>query len=175
MQPQEKEAIGRGDRFEMLLSYQELVFRLCLGFARDPAEAEDLSQEVYLKALKKIKTLKDPAVAKEWLLRITRNTCLDYQKKSRSRCRLSLESQADFKERMNPETLLEKKELRQILKGAISRLPRRQKEILILREYGDLSYEEIASVLQIKKGTVMSRLNRARQSLLRLIQEKKNG
>src|SRR5512139_933340 len=66
-----------------LLAHQELVFRVCLGHARNYAEAEDLAQEVYLKAHRSLARLKDPSLAREWLLRIARNACLDHQKRNR--------------------------------------------------------------------------------------------
>lgn len=70
---------------DALLAHREEVFRVCLGFSRDYSEAEDLTQEAYLKACRSLGGLKNPLQAREWLLRIARNTCLDTIKKERFR------------------------------------------------------------------------------------------
>ncbi|MGB8952448.1 MAG: RNA polymerase sigma factor [Candidatus Aminicenantales bacterium] len=149
-----------------LMTYQEKVFLICLGFSRNSADAEDLAQEVYLKALKNIETLKDPKLSKIWLFRIARNVCLDFKKRYR-RSRMSQhELVRSQMEPLNPELQMIHSEQLRLLKGAIHQLPKKQREVFILKEYGDLSYEEIAATLHIKEGTVMSRLNRARQTVM---------
>jgi DNA-directed RNA polymerase specialized sigma24 family protein len=66
-----------------LLAYQETVFLICLGYSRNYAEAEDLTQETYFKAYQSLPGLREPASAKEWFFRIAKNVCLDHQKKAR--------------------------------------------------------------------------------------------
>ncbi len=158
---------------EEIMTYQEEVFRICLGFSRNPLEAEDLSQEVYLKALRSIGTIRKPSALRVWLLRIARNTCLDHQKKKRL-FRL-------FQRSVTPDDATEnpvESERAQVgerlakLKEAVHRLPRKQKEVFILREYGHLSYADLAQTLGLKKGTVMSRLNRARKAVLDFMRER---
>jgi RNA polymerase sigma-70 factor (ECF subfamily) len=155
-----------------LLAHQELIFRVCLGHARNYAEAEDLTQEVYLRAHRGLARLKDPSLAREWLLRIARNACLDHHKKNRLRAILlrrwgepaaaaagASSTNGDLDERIEN------------LKSAVRRLPRRLRDIFVLREYGHLSYDELAATLSLKKGTVMSRLNRARGRIAAALQE----
>lgn len=161
--------VSNSGLFGDLLSCQEQVFRICLGFAKNVADAEDLVQEVYLKAYRKLNTLKNLNLAKEWLLRIARNTCLDHNKKRRWTKLLTFGRVPEAPEMKNPEMLMDEKEQIQILKESISKLPQKQKEVFILREYGELAYNEIALMLGIKEGTVMSRLNRARQAILSLM------
>ncbi len=152
--------------FEELMMYQDKVFLICLGFSKNATDAEDLAQEVYLKAYRKIGSLKELRFAKLWLLRITRNTCLDYRKKQRIKPMFQpLDTETSI-ENNTPESKMIFQEQVGLLKKAIQRLPKKLKEVFILREYGDLSYEEIAATLEIKEGTIMSRLNRARQALL---------
>lgn len=152
--------------FQELMMYQDKVFLICLGFSKNATDAEDLAQEVYLKAYRKIGSLKEFRLAKLWLLRITRNTCLDYRKKQRIKPRFQpLDTETSI-ENNTPESKMIVQEQLGLLKKAMQRLPKKLKEVFILREYGDLSYEEIAATLEIKEGTVMSRLNRARQALL---------
>ena len=151
--------------FKSLLFHQKKVFLICLGFTRNPADAEDLTQEIYLKAYKRIHSLKDPQLSNIWLYRITRNTCLDFLKKHRP---ITLTEAELEKIRLNPsspESNVLYEERLHALKAAIHRLPGKQREVYVLKEYGDLSYSEIAGILNIREGTVMSRLNRARQAV----------
>jgi RNA polymerase sigma-70 factor (ECF subfamily) len=157
---------------EQMMSYQEDVFRICLGFSRNPWDAEDLSQEVYLKAFLKIATVHKPDALRAWLLRIARNTCLDHQKKGRL-FRLFQRSLTPSDVRAasdQPESVQIRERLAE-LKEAVRRLPGRQREVFVLREYGHLSYAEIAETLGLKEGTVMSRLNRARSAVLDFMRE----
>jgi RNA polymerase sigma factor (sigma-70 family) len=71
-----------------LLAHRELVFRICLGHSRNYAEAEDLTQEVFLRAHQNLARVREPSLAREWLLRITRNACLDHHKRNRLRAML---------------------------------------------------------------------------------------
>jgi RNA polymerase sigma-70 factor (ECF subfamily) len=151
---------------EEMMTYQEDVFRLCLGFSRNPQDAEDLSQEVYLKAFRRIVTVRESGALRAWLLRIARNTCLDHQKRGRL-FRLFKRSVTPDDIRENP-TQQEHTDVRERLaklKEAVRRLPDKQKEVFVLREYGHLSYTELAETLGLRQGTVMSRLNRARRAV----------
>lgn len=155
------------------MTYKQTVFRICLGFCRDPWDAEELTQEVYLKAYVKLDTLKDPGRKREWLFRVARNTCLDHVKQLKRRRThgtvTPLEPGVDAVDDRGgtPETLAaQARELKQ-LKEVIARLPAKLQEVLVLKEYADLSYREIAASLGIKEGTVMSRLNRARQTVIK--------
>jgi len=152
--------------FEALMAHKEKVFLICLGFTRNAVDAEDLTQEVYLKAHKNIHTVKDSESSKYWLFKVTRNTCLDFHRKNKHRRHSSFGPEHEQLESMTPESQLVSREQLQSLKAAIQQLPKKQREVFILREYGDLSYQEIADVLKINKGTVMSRLTRARRALM---------
>ena len=155
--------------FEALMAHKEKVFLICLGFSRNPADAEDLAQEVYLKVYKNIETVKDSELSKYWLFKVTRNTCLDFHRKNKHRRHSPLGPESEPSESITPESQLVSRENLRSLKAAIQQLPKKQKEVFILREYGDLSYQELADVLKINRGTVMSRLNRARQALTNLM------
>lgn len=157
---------------EGLLAYQETVFRICLGYSGNYAEAEDLAQEAYLKAYQSLTNLRDSSSAKDWLIRIAKNACLDRQKKLRTQGswlrRWAKEINFD-----SPAAAEESLEGRiQQLKRAIRRLPKKLRSIFVLREYGHLTYDELAAALDLNKGTVMSRLSRARQRVASVLQEK---
>jgi RNA polymerase sigma-70 factor (ECF subfamily) len=152
--------------FKALMAHKEKVFLICLGFSRNPADAEDLTQEVYLKAHKNIDTVKDSELSKYWLFKVTRNTCLDFHRKNKRRRHSPIGPEHEQPDSMTPESQLESREELQFLKSAIQKLQKKQREVFVLREYGDLSYQEIADVLKINKGTVMSRLTRAKLALM---------
>ncbi len=155
-----------------LLAWREDVFRVCLGFTRNSTEAEDLCQDVFLKALARRNTLRNPEAPRIWLLRVARTTCLDHirRQKRRPTVRLaSLPAAARVEDVPDPPADLEAQRAR--LKEAVDLLPRRQREVFVLREYGGLSYEDIARTAGIKVGTVMSRLNRARRAVIETARE----
>jgi RNA polymerase sigma-70 factor (ECF subfamily) len=160
--------------FEELMTYQKKVFLICLGFSRNASDAQDLAQEVYLKAYKNISTLSELSLAKLWLFRIARNTCLNFQKKHRLDHISAVEMTRKIKDPQTPESEMIHQEQLRVLKGAIQNLPKKQRDVFILKEYGDLSYQEIAETLNIELGTVMSRLSRARQAIKEQIKGDKN-
>jgi RNA polymerase sigma-70 factor (ECF subfamily) len=160
--------------FEELMTYQKKVFLICLGFSRNASDAQDLAQDVYLKAYKNIGTLSELSLAKFWLFRIARNTCLNFQKKHRLDRISASKITQKMKDPQTPESeMIHQEQLRQ-LKEAIQKLPKKQRDVFVLKEYGDLSYQEIAETLKIELGTVMSRLNRARQAIKEQIKGDKN-
>ena len=143
----------------------DLVFRICLGFSGNPLDAEELTQESYLRAIRKINSLNNTHLSREWLLKIARNTCLNYVSKKRLIRWFSSTSENEYVEENTPESLFVKHEQDKIFNRSVHNLPQIYKEIFILREYDELSYREIAKALGLKKGTVMSRLYRARRTI----------
>lgn len=160
---------------ERLLVHQETVFNICLGFSRNYTEAEDLTQEAYLKACRSLPNLRNPLQSGEWLCRIAKNTCLDQQKKNRSRWMFLRRWAKESVLTSAPEAAEDPASNWQRLKSAIRRLPQKLRTVFILREYGHLTYEELATMLGLKKGTVMSRLSRARTRIAAALQEKDHG
>jgi RNA polymerase sigma-70 factor (ECF subfamily) len=154
--------------FEELFSFNKTVFRICLGFTKNPGDARDLVQEVYIKAYKKLKYLKNQEKKKEWLFIITRNTCIDYVRKKRFRY-VSLDRCYNLKNEDDPAVNEELRQQIAKVKACIQQLPKKQRDVFILKEYADLSYKEITRVLNIKMGTVMSRLNRAKVFLIKKV------
>jgi len=151
--------------FERLLENRKTVFWICLGYARDSVEAEELAQEVFFKAWSRIDSLRTPERYREWLFRVARNTCLDSQKKKRLRRLFEAKSSREPRDEKTPEALVILHDELRLLKKAVQALPNKMRGAFILREYGELSYQEIADVLGIKEGTVMSRLNGAREKI----------
>jgi RNA polymerase sigma-70 factor (ECF subfamily) len=151
--------------FEQVLENRKTVFWICLGYARDSVEAEELAQEVFFKAWSRIDSLRTPERCREWLFRVARNTCLDSQKKKRLRRLFEANSPREARDEKTPEALIILRDELRLLKQAVRALPNKMRSTFILREYGELSYQEIADILGIKEGTVMSRLNGAREKI----------
>jgi len=156
-------------------SFEELampLFDQLYNFAhwqtRNRQEAEDLIQETYAKALKGFASFQLGTNFRAWMYRILRNTFLT----SRTGLKLTMTMPLDAEEgglepveRDTPETLLVEQSNREPLQSAIDELPVHFREILILCEVEEMSYQDISETLSVPIGTVMSRLSRARRTL----------
>jgi RNA polymerase sigma-70 factor (ECF subfamily) len=160
------EALVRGQ----LLALRDRVFLLCLGFVGNAADARDLAQETFAKALAHAREAR-PETLPAWLMRIARNTCLDLARRRTSRGPQEPVSEGCAVERETPEDHAGRQEEIAIVRRAVAALPPRLRDVLVMREYGELPYEEIAAALGIRRGTVMSRLNRARAAVMRYYRE----
>jgi RNA polymerase sigma-70 factor (ECF subfamily) len=159
---------------DSLLEFREKIFCLCLGFVGNAADARDLAQETYARALAHYEQDR-PDCALAWMTRIARNVCLDQLRRRMTRGPLQPVDEHSAVEWRTPAAGAEAADEMRIVREAIASLPRRQRDVLLMREYGDLSYQEIAAALGIGSGTVMSRLNRARKAVLRFYQEEHHG
>ena len=132
-------------------------------------EAEDLVQETYVKALKGFSSFQLGTNFRAWMYRILRNTFLTSRTGLRATSTVPLDSDEDGPElaveNETPETTLLKRSDSELVQGAINELPVHYREILLLCEVEEMSYQEIAETLSIPIGTVMSRLSRARRTL----------
>jgi RNA polymerase sigma-70 factor (ECF subfamily) len=155
--------------FEQLVwRYRNQVFAVAFRFVHGREDAWDVSQEVFVKAYRALKTFRGEASFKTWLLRITANQCKDYLKKRRL-------ATVAFDEAYGVEQVAsgglapfeeaQAAELRDALNEALQRLPLKHRTAFILREYEGLSYEEMAQSMGCSLGTVMSRLHHARKKM----------
>jgi RNA polymerase sigma-70 factor (ECF subfamily) len=164
----------KGDLWQELLAYRDKVFCLCLGFVGNAADARDLTQDTYAKALVHCREA-EPDRLQAWIMRIARNTCLDQVRRRKTRGPLYSVSEFTAIECRTPEDSAAAADEIRIVRKAIAGLPYRLRDVLVMREYGELTYQEIAVALGISSGTVMSRLNRARQAVLRFYREEHYG
>lgn len=163
-------AVIRGDEAafgQLVERYKERVFRLLGRYCRDSVECEDLAQEVFLKVFRKLHTFKHDSQFYTWLYRVTVNAATDHLSRASSR-RLKLVEDTEVFERGNevcesPTAPLEKEEAGKVTRELVQQLPEKFRTILVLREFEGLSYTEIAEILEIRLGTVESRLFRARK------------
>ena len=170
-----KAAAGNADAFEqLLLKYQTPIYNLCLRITGNQEDAADMTQEAFLKAWRSLSSFQFDSSFSTWLYRLASNTCLDYLRslKRRPQCSLTVEDDEGeeqvldvIDEAPTPEEALLSAEERSQLVNALSQLETSQRQIITLRVVNDLSYAEIAEILDVKEGTVKSRLARARDSL----------
>jgi len=154
-----------------LVEYSGQISRFCLWYSKNLLDAEELGQEVYLRACQKIETLRDPAKSKRWLFRIAKNVCLNHLKKEKQRLLYFLKIDTEAREYYLPERRLIEKERYRAFLIELNKLSKEQKEVLISRVYNYLSYKDIAKVYGIREGTAITRSYRARKKLITQIKE----
>lgn len=184
MQPAPKEDLrlvsetlaGNQLSFQLLVErYQARMFALVRHYTRNPVEIEDIVQDTFLKVFTRLPSFQQQSSFYTWLCRIAINTALDFQKRlGRNPVRgvedpefaLSPEGLDDARPMSSPapapDARLERDEIARITQGVLDELPEIFRTVLVLREFEDLSYQDIADVLGISIGTVESRLFRAR-------------
>lgn len=161
---------------DALLPHLDAAYNLARWLTRDDRDAEDVVQEAYLRAFKHFAAFKG-GDARPWLLAIVRNTYYTWIQRNRlpeTATPFDEEKDVHISDVPDPEALLLKEIDRQILRRALRKLPAEFREVIVLREFEELSYKEIAEVVQVPVGTVMSRLARARKRLAQLVSECSN-
>jgi RNA polymerase sigma-70 factor (ECF subfamily) len=159
----------------------DAAYNLARWLTRDERDAEDLVQEACLRAFKFLGTFRG-GNARAWLLSIVRNTYYSGLKKNRSAALnvpldedgLQEDDESNFwtaGDREDPLRELEREEAKRSIHAALEQLPDEFREVIVLREFEELSYQDIARIAQIPIGTVMSRLSRARKLLYRALQQ----
>jgi RNA polymerase sigma factor (sigma-70 family) len=154
--------------FELTMwPHMRAAYNLARWLLRNDQDAQDVVQESFMKAYKAQESFRG-SEARTWMLSIVRNTAIDFRRRYKSGTEVALEDQGPEPEddSPDPERALLAQSRRDQVRQAISRLPAEFREVIVLREIEGLSYKEIASVLDIPMGTVMSRLSRARNLLL---------
>lgn len=175
---------GDEEAFRMLIRrYQTRLHSVAFGITLDAEEASEILQEVFLKVYQKIHGFREEAELSTWLHRITINQSLNWQRRWKRRLKWqhrSLErvSERDFEEPSSgedhPEGLYRQKELETIFYEKLKELPEDTRTVLVLKEIEGFSYDEIARIMKIKRGTVSSRLFYARQRLRELMKDHVN-
>ena len=168
---------------EVVLPHLDAALSLARWLTGSLADGEDVVQEACIRALAGIGTLRDGS-PRAWVLTIVRNTAFSWLRKNRPKALVVTDDDSVFEAAdlasmdrgatQNPEALLIAKADADLLNSAIAALPLNFKEILVLREIDGLSYREIAEVVSLPIGTVMSRLSRARKLLIVTIGRSRN-
>jgi RNA polymerase sigma-70 factor (ECF subfamily) len=161
---------AQSDAFEELaMPLFDQLYNFAHWLTQNRDEAEDLVQETYVKALKGFSSFQLGTNFRAWMYRILHNTFLTSRTGLRATSTVPLDAEEDGPElaveKETPETILMKSSNSQLMQSAIDNLPVHFREILLLCEVEEMSYQEIAETLSIPIGTVMSRLSRARKAL----------
>ncbi len=164
------EACRRGEReaFDRLVvRYQRDVYRLCYRYVNDHEDANDLAQEVFLKAWRAISRFRGESSFSTWLYRIAVNACLNFRAQRRPTTQELPETLAD----PVPGALAraEGDDQARRVRAAVARLPEKQRATLILKVYHELTHEEVAEILGSTVGTVKANLFHALGNLRRLL------
>jgi len=168
---------GDPDAFAPLVqAHQTAVYHLAFRMVGNPQDAADLTQEIFLQAYRSLSSFRGESRFFVWLYRLARNRCTDFLRQQKPTLSLTLDDDAEEPaeleipdRRFSPETVLEKKELRDAVERGMRQLSPAEREILTLREYNGCSYDEIADLLSLEPGTVRSRIFRARKKLCAIL------
>jgi len=166
------EACQRGEReaFDRLVErFQRDIYRLCYRYVNNHEDANDVAQEVFLKAYRAIRRFRGDSCFSTWLYRIAVNTCLNFRSARKPETEELPEALAD--PRAGVVASLEHAEQARRVRDAIRRLPEKQRATLILKVYHDLTHEEVARILGSTVGTVKANLFHALGNLRKLVLE----
>lgn len=187
MLPEEMDLVRRaqgGDlkAFESLVQMHEMkIYNLALRMTGNPEDAQDLAQEAFLTAFRRLGEFRMESRFSTWMYRLASNLCIDFLRREKRRKTISYpledwEGQApDIPDhRHDPHAELERAEQRRMLEAGLCKLSPEHRQILILREISGLTYDEIGAILGLESGTVKSRIARARLRLRQILIESGN-
>lgn len=168
---------GNKETYRYLVEkYQAMIFRTCMGFLHDKAEAEDLSQEIFIQAYQSLPKFKGNSSFATWIYRIAVNASLNKVRKTSKNSlfqRFELFGGGDklktfeipAPENENPENIIILEEHREWVKKALDSLPINQRTAIVLSKYDDLSQKQIAEIMNTTEGAVEALIQRAKVNL----------
>jgi RNA polymerase sigma-70 factor (ECF subfamily) len=177
------EAVLSGDNTAyrgLVEKYQDRIYSMVYGMLRNREDARDITQEAFVKAYRKLATFRLESSFYTWLYRIAMNLAIDVTRKRKRRGESSGFDESiasrdgdggihEVHHGDSPSRVLERKQLYARIMDAMEKLPADQKQVILLRELEGLPYKEIAEIMEIPEGTVMSRLFYARKKLQKML------
>ena len=164
---------------ELVQRYMRRAYYAALGLVGSPDDARDLSQEAFARAFRAVRRIDPDRPYYTWQYQILRRLCFNFIRDRRNRRQKLERASAWLAEEAgsraayaDPQRVAEREEARRRVQQAIEELPAREREVLVLKEFEGLKYREIAQLLGVPIGTVMSRLYAARRHLVRVIEDK---
>ncbi len=167
----------RGDQSaweQIVKQHWRKVFNVAYKFVGSHEQAEDLTQDIFLKIFKSLETFDRRANFQTWLISVSRNLCIDHYRSVRKERQtidreVTAEDVSPVSATVSPLAALENRDLAALLRQALQGLPQSLRMAVLLRDIQELSYQEIAERLRLPEGTVKSRINRGRKELARQI------
>jgi len=157
----------------IIARFRRKVFHIAYKFTGKHDEAEDLSQEIFLKVFKSLDKFNRDADFSTWLSSVARNYCIDRYRAGKREREVLVEDLVAFDLAPasfgNPHRALEDRDRRSFLRKGLELLPEKLREAVVLRDLQGMSYQEMAERLRLPEGTVKSRINRGREELARLL------
>ena len=169
---------------ELVARHRDKIYARALSMMRNEEEAIDLSQEAWVKGWQRLAQFQGEAGFGTWMTRIVINLCLDQlrkQKRQRTESIEAMDEESGGVERhmpvltVNPTAGLERQELRQRIDRALSQLSYEHRTVLVLHEFEEMEYKEIAKAMECSIGTVMSRLFYARRKMAAILTDLRKG
>ena len=166
---------------EILYRYQSIIYNISYRFAGSSEDAEDMTQEVFIKIFRNINSFQFKSKLSTWIYRVTTNTCLDIVKRKKDNMTaFSLDDNLEDGEgkllsseiadsRPTPDKQAEQHEIKNAVNKAISQLPEDYRAVVILRDIHGLPYDDIAEIVDCSVGTVKSRISRGRRKLREIL------
>ena len=169
-----EESLLSGSFEQLAMPHFERLYNFACWLTHDRQEAEDLVQETYVKALKGFSSFQPGTNFRAWIYKILRNAFLTSRTGLKVTATVPLDLEGDEenlpKVKETPESILLQRSDRELVQKALEQLPVAYREVLLLCEVEEMSYQEISATLSIPMGTVMSRLSRARRALRTSVQ-----
>jgi RNA polymerase sigma-70 factor (ECF subfamily) len=173
---------GDPEAYRVLVErYERRIYHVVYGMVRSPEDAKDLAQDAFIKAFQNLHRFRLESKFYTWLCRIAMNVAIDHLRKQKHRRHSEFDDSRGGSEgaqvvrlhsaKDDPAANVARSQLNKTIMDAVETLPDDQKQVLILRELEDMPYKEIAEVLAIPEGTVMSRLYYARRRLQEMLAE----
>lgn len=155
--------------------YKVMVFSLALKMVKSREEAEEISQDTFIKAYKNLSKFKGESKFSTWLYKITYRTCLDSLKKNKERYNTDAIDEVTINRIQSTDSILEgieRKERAQVINSCLLSLPEEERSILWMFYFEELSLKEIVEVTDFSEANVKVKLHRARKSLLNIVEKK---
>ncbi|KPL02849.1 MAG: hypothetical protein AMJ90_04680 [candidate division Zixibacteria bacterium SM23_73_2] len=157
---------------QLICKYKKEVFRLILKMIRNTEDSKDLSQEVFVKAYRKLKDFREESSFKTWLFRIAINSCINHNRKKKLRSFVSFfEIAKPLTSKDSPLKEMEKSKIQKDIDQAILKLPEKQRQVFVLRHYQNLSHSQIAEITGKTEGAVKSNYFQAVKKLKKYLSE----
>lgn len=158
---------------QIVARFRRKIFHIAYKFTGKHDEAEDLTQEIFLKVFRSLEKFNRDADFSTWLSSVARNYCIDHYRASKREREVLVEDLVAFDlapaSSGNPHRVLEERDRSSFVRRGLEMLPEKLREAVVLRDLQGLSYQEMADQLRLPEGTVKSRINRGREELARLL------